>query len=60
MPQNGDMAMAKLIVIRTNAQPQREKKYPQTWLLYKHDNTIQLHVRHDRHNCPVVVDKGAA
>lgn len=52
--------MAKLIVIRTNAQPQREKKYPQTWLLYKHDNTIQLHVRHDRHNCPVVVDKGAA
>ena len=48
--------MAKLKVIRSNNQPQRKENYPRTWLLYKHDNTIQVQVRHDRHNCPFVVD----
>ena len=52
--------MAKLIIIHSNDQPMREDKYPQTWLLYKDDHTIQFHVMHDRHNRPVVVDKGAA
>jgi hypothetical protein len=54
MPQKGDTTMAKLKVIRSNDQPQREEKYPQTWLLYKGNNTIQLHVSHERHNCPFV------
>jgi hypothetical protein len=52
--------MAKLIIIRSNDQPMREEKYPQTWVLYKDDNTIQLHVMHNRHDRPFVVDKGAA
>jgi hypothetical protein len=52
--------MAKLIIIRSNDQPMREENYPQTWVLYKDDNTIQLHVMHNRHDRPFVVDKGAA
>ena len=52
--------MAKLMIIHSNDQPMREDKYPQTWLLYKDDNTIQLHVMLDPHHRPVVVDKGAA
>jgi hypothetical protein len=52
--------MANLEVITSNDQPKREEKYPPTWLLYNGECTIEIHVRHDSHNRPVVLDKGVA
>ena len=52
--------MAKLMIITRNDQPQREEKYPRTWLLYKNNSTIEFHIMHDRHKRPFVIDKGAA
>jgi hypothetical protein len=52
--------MANLIVIARNDQPKREEQYPQTWLLFKGDNMIEVHVAHDSLNRPLVRDKGAA
>jgi hypothetical protein len=52
--------MANLRVIGSNDQPKREEKYPDTWLLYKDKDMIEIHVRHDNHHRPFVLDKGAA
>jgi len=52
--------MANLIVIARNDQPKREERYPQTWLLHKGSNTIEVHVAHDSLDRPRVLDKGAA
>ena len=52
--------MANLAIIVNNDQPIREETYPRTWLLYKHEDTIEIHVTHDGHNCPFVLDKGVA
>jgi hypothetical protein len=58
--QEGNTTMANLKVIISNDQPTREEKYPLTWLLYKDKDTLEIHVRHDSHNRPFVLDKGAA
>jgi hypothetical protein len=58
--QEGNTTMANLKVIISNDQPTREEKYPPTWLLYKDKDTLEIHVRHDSHNRPFVLDKGAA
>ena len=58
--QEGNTTMANLKVILSNDQPKREEKYPPTWLLYKGEGTIEIHVRHDSHNRPVVLNKGVA
>ena len=52
--------MADLRVIVSNDEPKREEEYPQIWLLYKDRETIEIYVRHDNHNRPFVLDKGAA
>jgi len=44
--------MANLRVIARNDKPKREENYPRTWLLFSKDKeTIEIHVRHDSHNC---------
>ncbi len=52
--------MANLIIIAKNDQPRREEHYPQTWLLFKGNDTIEIHVAHDSLDRPRVLDKGAA
>ena len=52
--------MANLRAIVSNDSPIREENYPRTWFLHKHNDAIEIHVRHDRHNRPFVLDKGAA
>jgi hypothetical protein len=52
--------MAKLRIIAKNEQPNREQRYPQTWLLHKQDNTIQIQVKHDGLNRPFILNKAAA
>jgi hypothetical protein len=52
--------MANLRIIVSNDRPIREEKYPRTWLLYKDKDTIEVHVAHDSHNRPFVLDNGAA
>jgi hypothetical protein len=52
--------MANLRLILSNGRPIREEKCPCTWLLYKDKATIEVHVTHDRHNRPFVLDKNAA
>ena len=56
----GEKTKANLRIIVSNDRPIREEKYPRTWRLYKDKNTIEVHVTHDSHNRPFVVDKGAA
>ena len=52
--------MANLSAIVSNDSPIREENYPRTWFLYKKNDAVELHVRHDRDNRPFVLDKGAA
>ena len=52
--------MANLRAIISNERPIREETYPRTWFLYKDDNVIEIHVRHDSYNRPFVLNKGAA
>ncbi|HZW93574.1 MAG TPA: hypothetical protein VFF64_11545 [Candidatus Eremiobacteraceae bacterium] len=52
--------MAQLIIIASNDQPERESNFPGTWLLHKENNTIEVHVMHDRLKRPFVRDKSAA
>ena len=52
--------MANLIVIARNDQPRREEDYPETWLLFKGSETLEVHVTHDSLERPRVLDKGAA
>jgi hypothetical protein len=52
--------MANLTIIVSNNHPNREQKHLRTWLLYKGKDSIEIHVSHDSHNRPFVLDKGAA
>ena len=52
--------MANLSLIVSNDRPMREAKYPRTWLLYKDKDTIEVHVMHDSHNRPFVLDNSVA
>jgi hypothetical protein len=52
--------MARLRIIASNDQPERESNFPETWLLEKQNNTIQVHIMHDRLKRPFVRDKSAA
>jgi hypothetical protein len=58
--QKGDLTMEGLTIIASNDHPKRENEYPQTWVLYKQDNTVEVRVIHDRLNRPFVCDKTAA
>ena len=52
--------MANLRAIISNESPIREENFPRTWFLYKDSNVIEVHVRHDSHNRPFVLDKAVA
>jgi len=52
--------MAKLVVIASNAHPEREVSFPETWRLHKENNTTEVHVMHDGLKRPVVRDKSTA
>jgi hypothetical protein len=52
--------MTNLRLIVSNDLPVREETYPCSWLLYKSKKTIEVHVRHDSPNRPVVIDKVVA
>jgi hypothetical protein len=52
--------MANLRAIVSNDRPIREENYPRTWFLYRDNHMIEIHVRHDGHNRPFVLDKVAA
>jgi hypothetical protein len=52
--------MAKLVIIASNDQPEREVNFPETWRLHKENNTIEVHVRHDGLKRPFVRDKSIA
>ena len=52
--------MANLAIIVCNHRPICEETHPRTRLLHKDKDTIEIHVTHDRHNCPFVLDKGGA
>jgi len=52
--------MTQLIIIANNDQPERKSNFPETWLLHKGNNTIEVHVMYDRLKRPFVRDKSAA
>ena len=52
--------MAKLVVIASNARPEREVSFPETWRLHKENNTTEFRVMHDRLKRPFVRDKSTA
>lgn len=52
--------MARLVIIASNDQPERESNFPGTWLLHKENNTTAVHVQHDRLKRPFVCDKSTA
>jgi len=60
MRPKGDTTMPRLKVIASNDQPERESNFPETWLLYKENDTIEVHVMHDRLKRPFVRAKSAA
>jgi hypothetical protein len=60
MLQKEDTTMANLRLVVSNDRPHREERYPRTWRLYKGNDTIEVHVTHDSHNRPFVLDRGAA
>jgi hypothetical protein len=52
---------ADLVIVARNQQPKREARYPRTWLLYTlGQDPVEVHVEHDSHNTPHVLNKGAA
>jgi hypothetical protein len=55
-----DTKMAKLEVIASNAHPEREVSFPETWRLHKDNNTTEVHVMHDGLKRPFVRDKVTA
>jgi len=58
--EKGEKTMAQLVVIASNDQPERKVHFPETWLLHKENNTIEVHVMHDGVKRPFVRDKSTA
>ena len=50
-----------LVIVVNNPKPNREQRHHRTWLLYKRgQDTLEVHVAHDSHNKPHVLEKSAA
>jgi hypothetical protein len=50
-----------LVIAISNSRPNREERYPDTWLLYTQgQDPIEIHVVHDTCSRPRVLHKGAA
>jgi hypothetical protein len=57
----GTTMSANLVIVLSNSKPNRERRYPATWLLYSRgQDPLQVHVAHDNSDRPHVLDKGAA
>jgi hypothetical protein len=52
---------ANLVIVVRNPEPNRERSYPGTWLLYSREHEpLEVHVAHGGFNRPHVLNKGAA
>ena len=52
---------ANLVIVVRNPEPNRERRYPGTWLLYSRgQDPLEVHVAHDGFNRPHVLNTGAA
>lgn len=50
-----------LILVVRNVEPQRERQYPRTWLLYpRNREAIKIHVSHDEAGHPNVAERSVA
>jgi hypothetical protein len=57
----GTTMPANLVIVVRNPEPNRERSYPGTWLLYSREHEpLEVHVAHDGLNRPHVLNKGAA
>jgi len=57
----GTTMTANLVTVITNPQPNRERRYPGTWLLYSLGrDPLEVHVAHDSLDRPHVLDKSVA
>jgi hypothetical protein len=57
----GTTMTAKLVIVVNNSQPNRERRYPGTWLLHSRGrDPLEVHVAHDSLDRPHVLDKGVA
>ena len=56
----GNDNQAKLTIIAWNTAPNREKRYPFTWMLHSGGHAIRLHVAHDLASHPYIEDRWAA
>jgi len=57
----GTTMTANLFIVVNNPQPNRERRYPGTWLLYSRErDPLEVHVAHDSLDRPHVLDKSAA
>lgn len=50
--------MTNLRLIASHARPSRQGDQPRIWLLYKDNETLELHVSHDIHYRRFLLDKG--
>ena len=57
----GTTMTANLVISVSNSQPNRERRYPSTWLLYSRGRApLEMHVAHDSFDRPHVLDKRVA
>lgn len=49
---------AKVVIVHSNPQPNRERLYPSTWLVYSQGQELEVHVQHDRDYRPHVARQG--
>jgi hypothetical protein len=57
----GTAMVANLVIVVRNDQPSREEHYPGTWLLYRRgQDVVEVHVAHDSHHKPYVLDGAVA
>jgi hypothetical protein len=57
----GATMTASLVIVVNNPQPNRERRYPGTWLLYSRGrDPLEVHVTHDGLDRPHVLDKSVA
>lgn len=57
----GATMTANLVIVVNNSQPNRDRRYPGTWLLYSREcDPLEVHVAHDSLDRPHVLDKNVA
>ena len=58
---DGTTMAANLVIVVSNDQPNREERYPNTWVLYRRgQDAVEVHVVHDPDHRPYVLGKAVA